>query len=582
MSRVFKHTCSDRMGIIDQPQGRGASESKDPASRSEAAATRQQRTERPPPSPQISHVLTPDKVKQIKGSEKKGTSGQVTRKATLDDIEGVFYLKDSDNNATAIIEALALIDAGVLSIDDIYFLKNANRKLSLLTRDIEFISVHSLFHDKSQQNNRDILLRKDRSVFTKSVAERFAKLISNGDDDGHGSNFGFTPSLDEVTRIDLDRIRFLTTHGHKNSRGLLNILDFSQPGCFEISADLLDRFIYKGRVKDKPLLLPHYHPLMVSTIFSSTQNGYKEPEVKFFREVFEHPDFEQHFINTLILDACKPDDELNHAAACLGIDKSPLYADYCSYRTDRHKRLRKSCIKSRGVQEYLLSPGALSSIKIAVQKAGGLPEALAEIVAPAIHILKCQLLRKHGYIPEWEVIHKEEIDGWEVPSDEVIAESRSIPQIIHDIEQLTKSEQIKYKSLITELKNLHDNYSFTTIIQFKCSTALLSDSVYMEAPDHAAPTGEQATEPHPSRSNSPSSSHEPEPTGKLSRIDENRSSEDEDDDFEDLSTYNIRASTSPTLDGFVMVTGPGLFDRQYGSCSNPITTDITGKLTPQT
>ena len=301
-----------------------------------------------------SHVIGSEQIRTI-GRLRNSTSGQVTEKVGLHGSEDIFYLKHSDSNETAQIEALALYFSG-LTLDNIFLVSSAEGKLSLLTKDNQFFASHDLFTDKKYSETLKQLFQKDPNVFAPSFAAVCAGILFLGDDDPHARNIGVGPNLDEVLHIDLDRIRFLISKRYKGPRGPANLLDCSDSECFRLSADLLDNYIMKGTIDRRPLPLPHFHPLASSPYLARACNRYDDKAHEFFQRIYFSEKFNAAFVESLFDFATRSLESLEEAAIALGIDVKTQDGLFCSFKSwieTRQFQLQEALVSSTHAKTYL-------------------------------------------------------------------------------------------------------------------------------------------------------------------------------------------------------------------------------------
>lgn len=261
-----------------------------------------------------------------------------------------FYQKFYPHDEIAPIEAAALAIQKSFPLESIFVYQQSNGRLSLLTEEITFRSIHSLFATKNDRIVLETELSDIPERLLQSLADIFTYILILEDDDCHASNIGLNQSYDTLIHLDLDAILFLVRHQLRAQR----CPDYSQKGCFDLSTTHINQLL---KIDDA---YPHYHPLMRSPIVSTSTNAYTTYTQAFFKKLIDDERFEAILIRRLITHAAQPLHIIEDYARAFGLESN---ADFVRYYQQRINKLAQACAHSIRIHSYFEQPGNIHRLQ---------------------------------------------------------------------------------------------------------------------------------------------------------------------------------------------------------------------------
>lgn len=261
-----------------------------------------------------------------------------------------FYQKFYPHDKIAPIEATALAIQNSFPLDSIFIYQQADGHLSLLTEAITFRSIHPLFATKADRAVIDTELCDIPVSLLRSLADVLIYILILEDDDCHASNIGLNQSYDAFIHLDLDAILFLVREALRPQRHP----DYSQKGCFDLSNTRINHFLKSDDT------YPHYHPLTISPLISSTTNAYSSYTQAFFNKLINDDRFEAILMQRLITHACQPLQKIQNYARAFGLNPKE---NFVNYYHERLINLAHSCANADRIQTYLEQPGHIQMLQ---------------------------------------------------------------------------------------------------------------------------------------------------------------------------------------------------------------------------
>ena len=311
------------------------------------------------------------KISEMAAPLGSGTSRNSVCKVTVSHPTrgGTYFKKDHPHRTIAKLEAIALAMTGT-SLDDIIVLENlSDHSFSLLTKEIDFRSIHDLFGELSHSTPPDegissspprptvkslqpSLIKQLRQIQAhptelqlQSLADIFVSILVHGNRDCHARNLGLLKDFSAFVQIDLDDLDFFVRNNYRTAR----LFDSSHADCFKITAEHIDALL--NATYDR---FPHYHPLKSSGLLTSEQNYYTDAMTHFFKTIIKHPRFDSILTQSLLRSACQHLKKIR--GYCEHFELSSIESELFMYdHTTRIETLRQACIDSARVQKLLVN-----------------------------------------------------------------------------------------------------------------------------------------------------------------------------------------------------------------------------------